>query len=461
MAQALALKAGTQAPLPVQGACRTCIKFPMDGVCLAPEGWVAAGGLAVDFRFAFPGFLCLIRPQNIPWIAAARPAAQFIRQNKRRRPILRPLVMSEKSSQTAVKYPAGGGAAVPITLGVLAAVLGISLLAWMVNRNILVQQDSVTSFSIVLGLLLSTLQTFSVCTSLNIRWVPPLDAMFRGISIVALNIGVTFNAGCLVGASPAVIFSVRQMLAPGCAVIVLIVVALKKVMRSQDTQYWVESINAVGTIYSMLFVSMVMSALQPWVCYDHPNQNGFSMLDSPGVLCFDSSEHTSMVTLGLIVILVIILPFVALVFWANLRYPVSVRRGRSDAHIRTFRFLFFRYHAHYYLFSVVTLLRGLFVCLVAVVARGSPEVQTLLMGAVLLSYGGFVLRIGPWRGSHTNSIDGTLTLVMVAVLMCAAMTTTFENADSAIGYLGMTACIMVFWVTEGSLAGFFFRRLRP
>ena len=126
----------------------------------------------------------------------------------------------------------------PITLGVLAAVFGISILAWMVNRNILLQSDSVTSFSIVLGLLVSALQTFSVYTSLNIRWVPPLDVMFRGISVVALNIEVTFNAGCVIGTSPTVIFSIRQLLAPGCAVVVLIAIALGFHPRSEKGLLW-------------------------------------------------------------------------------------------------------------------------------------------------------------------------------------------------------------------------------
>ena len=184
----------------------------------------------------------------------------------------------------------------------------------------------------------------------------------------------------------------------------LIAIALKKVMRSQDTQYWVESINTIGAVYNMLFVSIVMSAFQPWICYGHPNQNGSSMLDNPDVLCIDSSEHTSMVIMALIAILVFILPFGALAFWANLCNRVSVKRGRSDTRIRTFRLLFFRHHPRYYLFSGVnvTLLRGLFVCSVPVVAYGSPKVRTLLMGAVLLSFGVFVLRMKPWCGSRAG-----------------------------------------------------------
>ena len=154
----------------------------------------------------------------------------------------------------------------PVTIGILAVVLGLCFMAWMVNRNILAQHNSVTSCGIILGLLLVALQTMSVYSSLSIRWVSPLDSFFRGLSIFSLNIGVAFNTGCVVGAGPVAVFSVRQVLAPGFAVIMLIAVALKKIIWRRATQYWIESINTIGTVYSTLFVSIVMSAVQPWVC---------------------------------------------------------------------------------------------------------------------------------------------------------------------------------------------------
>ena len=355
----------------------------------------------------------------------------------------------------------GGDGAVPVTIGILAVVLGLCFMAWMVNRNILAQHNSVTSCGIILGLLLVALQTMSVYSSLSIRWVSPLDSFFRGLSIFSLNIGVAFNTGCVVGAGPVAVFSVRQVLAPGFAVIMLIAVALKKIIWRRATQYWIESINTIGTVYSTLFVSIVMSAVQPWVCYEHPNDNGLSMLESSGVLCFETSEHTSMVTLGVAAILIVVLPFVALILWANLRYRTSVKRGVSDVHIRTFRFLFVRYHPQYYFFSVVTLFRGLFICLVPVVARGFPEVQTLLMCAVMLSYNCLVTHIKPWRGSATNAIDGALANILVVVLMCAAMTTTFDNADAAIGSLGLAACVIFFASGVAAIALALHRRLFP
>ena len=157
-------------------------------------------------------------------------------------------------------------------------------------------------------------------------------------------------------------------------------------------QFWVDRINTIGAVYNMWVVSLVMSGFQPRICYGHPNQNGSSMLDNPDVLGINSSVHISIIIMALMAILVFILPFVALAFWADLCYRVSVKRLVRSAH-SYFSLLVLQVPSAPLLVQWCYVAPRPFVCSVPVVAYGAPQVQTLLMGAVLLSYGDLVLHM--------------------------------------------------------------------
>lgn len=353
-----------------------------------------------------------------------------------------------------------GQVATLVVVGVGAAVLVCCLLVWLANKNILAQRNSNTSCAIIIGHMIGGAQTLGVFSSLTVRWVDPLKNLVQIASLFTLDLKVLM-AGCLVGSGPIEILVLRQLLAPGFACIILIILALKKTLRDRSLHYWVESVNTVGTIYLIFFVSIVSSAVQPFVCYAHPDNNGFSMVASPGVLCFEDPRHASMELVGILALLLTILPFLAIVIWAIVRYRTLVTRGCADAHLRSFRFLLFKYNPHHYYFAIITLFRGLVLCLMPVVARKSPAAQIIGMAALLIVYCNLQMNIKPWRGIITNVADGVLTGCLLLLLICAAVGTTFEQADTVIGTFGAVVLVLFFCVVFGIIATVLYRRFVP
>ena len=45
--------------------------------------------------------------------------------------------------------------------------------------------------------------------------------------------------------------------------------------------------NAAGALYSVFFISIVLSAVDPFICYEHPGDSGESVRSAPSLLCFE------------------------------------------------------------------------------------------------------------------------------------------------------------------------------
>ena len=56
--------------------------------------------------------------------------------------------------------------------------------------------------------------------------------------------------------------------------------------------FFIEFRNAAGAIFSIFFISVVLSAVEPLICYEHPSgsENGSSMRSEPAVLCWEGAQ---------------------------------------------------------------------------------------------------------------------------------------------------------------------------
>jgi len=101
------------------------------------------------------------------------------------------------------------------------------------------------------------------------------------------------------------------------------------------------------------------------------------------------------------------------------------------------------------------------VCLVPVVARDAAAAQIVLMAAGFLAFATVQLHLQPWRSTSSNILDGVLASLMVLLLTCCAMSTTFPDADAVIGRVGLTIFILIFLSTAGTICFHLYKRFRP
>ena len=52
------------------------------------------------------------------------------------------------------------------------------------------------------------------------------------------------------------------------------------------------------SLRSVLFISIVVSATDPLICYEHPGGAGESVSSAPSLLCFQGGDHTGVTQLG-------------------------------------------------------------------------------------------------------------------------------------------------------------------
>ena len=193
-------------------------------------------------------------------------------------------------------------------------------------------------------------------------------------------------------------FARRQLIAPAACLIIWALLLLKKYLYpklggKRETKVLIEFTNAVGAVLSTFLVSIIISAVHPFICYRHPSDSGESVVTAPSVLCFETSEHARMVTIGCIAFLFVPLPFLCLCCVAIYKYPRAMAQHSSTSFLHGGRFLFARFTPERYYFQLIIFARSFLLCSVPVTIRNDPSVQIVLMSAILCTYTLIQLRL--------------------------------------------------------------------
>jgi len=354
----------------------------------------------------------------------------------------------------------GGEGPALLTLLTLAGLFVLSVMAFALNRNAILQKDATTNCVVVMGQTVGGVQTMAVFNNLSARWVDPLRGMLVAISGLSFDLKF-LKLQCMVGSNSAMVFACRQAVVPMAAIFLAMAIGLKKRFYDPELHYRVELVNTAGTICNALFVSIVLPMTMPFVCYPHPGNLGSSLVSDPSVKCFEDAAHWSMVTVSICAGVLVLFPYLSLVTWAiawHRRKMTSV--AGSARHLRMFRFLFFQFQPHAYYFGGFVSARGLLVCFVPVVAK-NPAVQIISICAVLHLFQIASRCVRPWRSFLADFVDGILSILILLVLLCAAMSSKFEDADILIGWVGALLFLLFFGFALSAVCFGFYRRFRP
>ncbi|CAK9021800.1 Ephrin_rec_like domain-containing protein, partial [Durusdinium trenchii] len=125
---------------------------------------------------------------------------------------------------------------------------------------------------------------------------------------------------------------------------------------------------------------MSATSLAPMMCYKHPNGLR-SVLKYPNIIC-GSDEHTAMLVIGWILLVVFALGFVALCTFAVIQVP-TWSANRRDHLVAAVRFLVFRFRLDSWWFGLPLLARGPLLSLPVVFATGYPPIQVIAIAMIM------------------------------------------------------------------------------
>ena len=196
----------------------------------------------------------------------------------------------------------GDADVVPMILSAFASILAVTAITLAVNRN--AQNTPASSFAVavVVGLLFTNVQTLGVVHTMDLPWEEPVKSMLRIGGVLSFDLDMLKGA-CVTGVHPVRSFGLRQTPALLLVPVVLLTLLLKKCVlnfgnTSANVRTWAELCNTTGTLWSFLFISIVISAADPLICYEHPGGAGESVTSAPSLLCFQGGDHTAMVLIG-------------------------------------------------------------------------------------------------------------------------------------------------------------------
>ncbi|EER20301.1 hypothetical protein Pmar_PMAR010035 [Perkinsus marinus ATCC 50983] len=119
--------------------------------------------------------------------------------------------------------------------------------------------------------------------------------------------------------------------------------------------------NSIGQITQALFIPIVVSSLAPLQCFSHPSRDAQSVLQYPEQLC-EGGEYWAMVGIGIAGLLIYVIGFVCLVFWATLW--VGELCETDPSYMKRFRFLFYRFRQDRYYWSTIIVTQNMALSLV-------------------------------------------------------------------------------------------------
>lgn len=176
---------------------------------------------------------------------------------------------------------------------------------------------------------------------------------------------------------------------------------------------WTRTANTTGHFLQVGVSTMSALALQPFMCYAHPNGQR-SLLKHTGIFC-GTEKQVAMMLLG-ISLGVLALIFVGLCCWGLCCLP-RWAASRSNR-VETVAFLISKFKTETWWFGLPFLLRGPLLSLCPVVATDFPPNQAALLAIVLLAFLLLHMRFLPWKMPLVNLADGciqALVLLMVTI----------------------------------------------
>lgn len=271
-----------------------------------------------------------------------------------------------------------------------------------------------------LQIIFSWAQIIALVGQMTVKWPSLFQGMTSGTQVLLLDMDA-FHVACVGGSDPSVRYVLTTLAFPGAISWLGMIFALTQSfpIRWRWTRW--RTVNVVGALMQGSFNVMSSIALQPYMCYNHPNGRG-SLLKFPGVLCGDGN-HTTMWVAGTILLAIFVAGFLALCAWAACKIPTWSSQ-QKHSHVGSFIFLINRFRSDRWWFGVPLLMRGPLLSLPVVWAADFPEAQVCIASMVLAAFLFLQVISWPWKVPLLNLLDAWGIMWLIVLLM---MTPTYPQ----------------------------------
>lgn len=333
----------------------------------------------------------------------------------------------------------GAGDSLPaLFTGIFAIIVIIALLS-SVNADLNQQSLNLLTVAAVGSQMVMAVQALGSIRQLSINWVDPVRDIIEFTRLLTFDFDV-IRISCITGAdSPTLKFLGQLLCCPLGACVIMIAYGVAKLRGRKMSLDAVFNLN--GILLFALFITLTLAVLGPFQCLANPDGSS-SMAANPGVICFQSGEHTGLVILSVIGIICYPFTILAWATYTTVMYPSRINSGKGLQLVNRYRFLFQRFRPETYYYGLVLLYRNALVALFPVLFVAVPEVQVVLMGALFVIGGSLQARVWPWRTEQANYADLVMTSLLQVVLLGAAPLLEIDQANST-EILGWLLCAAV------------------
>jgi len=337
----------------------------------------------------------------------------------------------------------------PFVFVVLLALFLFVVLVVAVSREAIKQTNAGLTCVLLMGVGVTTLQTLAIFSQLSFEWLEPIRSILRAVHVLSFNAD-TLKVACIMDVNVVAQYASRQFTAPVSIPVVGTVLLLKRRFWDSEVQVVPQTVNAVGTVFNVFFISILMTCLCPFVCYRHPGNGGSSVVGQASILCWQEGEHSSMVAVGMVTFALVPLPFLVSAAYGIRKYPAKVKSTHSKTFLLYCRFLFSRFNPETYYYSSVMLLRSFLITIVPV-AFQDVGVQIIMLTATLLCFFALQTWLRPWRSRIANMLDTMSSVLVVLVLVSASLAGDVEVAMSSLGTISNVIFDLLAFLTLASM----------
>ncbi|CAK9106006.1 unnamed protein product [Durusdinium trenchii] len=315
-------------------------------------------------------------------------------------------------------------AAVTMVLWVLVVILffvGLTMAYYLMNPEIRSIATPREAMGMSLSLTVAFLQCVAIMGLMTVKWPNSFQAVSLTSKPFMLDIE-DFSFACLADGPTSVRYVSTILVFP--AGILYLVWCYFASSRIPCCYNWSKKKmqNTVGHFIQVGFSTMSALALDPLMCYTHPNGQQ-SLLQHPGVLC-GTQEHSMMMLAGFVLLFCGVFSFLAVCTLAVIKLPGwSVSSGTT---VQSFAFLFTRFRPNRWWYGVPLLLRGPLLSFCVVAFTDFPPAQTT--GGIVIILGFLLLQVMacPWKLPLLNVLD---TWVFAHLLLLQSLTTSAASEE--------------------------------
>ncbi|CAK9109886.1 unnamed protein product [Durusdinium trenchii] len=297
-------------------------------------------------------------------------------------------------------------------VGTPVAATGLIGAYYFVNTEVMTKASAFQACLMAAGIAVNAFQSLAIFGMMTVKWTPKFESASSGLSVFVLDVEI-LGITCVTGPSNFLRFLGSASAFPLASLVLVAcwattqswskICQCRRLQRLQVRPWRLyQTAHTIGIFLQVGFSALGALALQPLMCYRHPNGQ-YSLLKYPDTFC-GSDEHGAMLGVGIALLSVFVVGFFVYCCFGAWKVPYWSSQQQQHL-VKAFLFLIGKFRLDVWWFGLFLLVRGLGFSLAIVLATESPQLQVAI-ASILTSIYLFVLTLTrPWKAPIINVGD--------------------------------------------------------